>query len=320
MLIGISILTFTLSHVVPADPASAAAGLDATEEQVAAIRERLGLNEPLPVQYFVYMGNLLHGDFGQSVGSSTPVINDFLRYLPASVELGAFAVLLYVPAGILLGVLSSRAAGGKIDALTRALAVLGVSVPVFWLGLMAQIVFYGELSWFPATGRISSVYGPPPATTSLFTVDWLLAGNLPAFVDVVWHMILPAAVLAVGNLTVVMRMTRSSMLEVEGQDYVRTARAKGLSESLIVRRHILRNAMIPVVTVVALQMAAVIAWQFLVEDIFSWPGIGTWAVNSILNFDFNAVMLITLFSAGLYVVLNFLADVAYLILDPRIHY
>src|SRR5690606_21478817 len=182
----------------------------------------------------------------------------------------AATVLLYLPVGIILGILSARQAGGLSDILTRGFAVLGVSVPVFWLALMLQIVFFGRLELFPATGRISSVYGPPPHVTGFFTIDTLLAGNIPAFLDVLHHLVLPAVVLALSNLAVVTRMTRSSILEVLGQDYVRTARGKGLSERMILYRHVLRNAMIPVVTVVSVQMAGLIAWQFLVEVIFGW--------------------------------------------------
>ena len=193
-------------------------------------------------------------------------------------------------------------------------------MPVFWLGLIAQLVFYGLLGWLPATGRISSTFGPPQPVTGFFTIDALLAGNAAAFADAVRHLILPAVVLALGNLTVITRMTRSSVLEVLSQDFVRTARAKGLHERTVITRHVLRNAMLPVATVVAIQMGALIAWQFLVETIFSWPGIGSWAVNSITTLDFNAVMAVTLFGSVLYVALNFAADISYLVFDPRIRY
>ncbi|HEV8469785.1 MAG TPA: ABC transporter permease [Candidatus Limnocylindria bacterium] len=321
VLFGMTVITFTLSHVVPADPAAAAAGLNAGALEINTIRERMGLDRPLYQQYVLYMeGLILRGDLGRSIASNLPVQDDLVRYLPASLELAVFTILLYLPTGLVLGVLSARAAGGVVDAATRGLAILGLSVPVFWLGLIAQLVFYGWLGVLPATGRIGSTFGPPPEVTGFFTVDALLAGNVAAFADALRHLILPGVVLALGNLTVVTRMTRSSVLEVLSQDFVRTARAKGLRERTVITRHVLRNAMLPIVTVIALQMAALIAWQFLVETIFSWPGIGSWAVNSIMTLDFNAVMAVTLFGSVLYVALNFLADVSYLLFDPRIRY
>jgi len=321
VLFGMTVITFTLSHVVPADPAAAAAGLNASALEINTIRQRMGLDRPLYEQYALYMeGLILRGDLGRSIASNVPVQEDLVRYLPASLELALSAIVLYLPAGLILGVLSARAAGGVVDAATRGFAIVGLSVPVFWLGLIAQLVFYGLLGWLPATGRISSTFGPPQPVTGFFTIDALLAGNAAAFADAVRHLILPAVVLALGNLTVITRITRSSVLEVLSQDFVRTARAKGLHERTVVTRHVLRNAMLPVVTVVAIQIGALIAWQFLVETIFSWPGIGSWAVNSITTLDFNAVMAVTLFGSVLYVALNFAADISYLVFDPRIRY
>jgi peptide/nickel transport system permease protein len=321
VMVGMTVITFSLSHLVPADPAAAAAGLNATELEIQTIRERMGLDQPVHVQYFTYMERLLlHGDLGRSIASNQPVRDDLLRYLPASLELAFFAFILFVPTGLILGVIAARRAGGKVDAATRGLAVLGVSLPVFWLGMLAQLVFYGWLGWLPAAGRISSSFGPPPQVTGFFTIDSLLAGDIPSFIDAIRHLILPAVVLALANITVVMRMTRSSVLEVLSQDYVRTARAKGLTGRDVTTRHVLRNAMVPVVTVIAIQLGGLIAWQFLVETIFGWPGLGSWAVDSITKLDFNAVMAVTLFGSLLYVMLNFLADVSYAVLDPRIRY
>lgn len=321
VLFGMSLLTFTISRVVPSDPAAAAAGIYGTEREIEMLRARMGLDKPLPEQYFIYMSNLLlRGDLGRSIRNNVPVRDEMIRYLPASFELAALAIILYLPTGILLGILAARSVGRVSDAVTRVFAIVGMSVPVFWLGIIMQIVFYGRLNWFPATGRISTLYGPPARVTGLFTVDTLLAGDFGAFLSVLHHMILPAAVLALGNLAVVTRMTRSSVLEVLSQDYVRTAHSKGLAEFRVLYRHVLPNAMIPVVTVVAMQMAGLIAWQFLVEVIFGWPGIGTWAVSAILRMDFQVIMGVTLFGSLLYVTLNFIADIIYILLDPRIGY
>ena len=318
VLIGVSIITFTISHVIPGNPAAAAAGSNASPEEIAAVNKRLGLDKPLPEQYVVYVKRLLHGDFGESIVSAGPVSADFTARLPASIELAAAAILIYIPLGIGLGLLSARAPGRWADAVTRVFAVLGVSVPVFWLALLAQLIFSGHWHWLPATGRLGPQTPPPPHVTGLFTVDAALAGRWSALADALRHLVLPAIVLAVTNLAVLTRMTRSSMLEVLGQDYIRTARAKGVSEIRLLRRHALKNGLIPVVTVIAIQMGGLIAWQFLVEYVFSWPGIGSWAVTGITNLDFNVVMMVTLFGAVLYVVLNFLADATYIILDPRL--
>lgn len=318
VLIGISVITFVISHVIPGNPAAAAAGTNASPAQIAAVNKRLGLDKPLVEQYGIYLEHVVQGDFGESIVSAGPVSKDFVARLPASFELGIAAVLLFVPFGIGLGLVAARAPGRWIDAISRALAVIGVSVPVFWLALVAQLIFSGHWRLLPATGRIGAEYPPPPHLTGFFTIDALLSGQWGAFRSTIVHLILPAIVLAVTNLAVLTRMTRSSMLEVLQQDYIRTARAKGLPERLVLSRHVLKNGLIPVVTVIAVQMAGLIAWQFLVEYVCAWPGIGTWAVQGILNSDFNVVMMVALFGAALYVVLNFLADVAYILLDPRI--
>ncbi len=320
VLIGMSLVAFVTSHLVPADPAAAAAGLHGGKEQVEAIRREMGLDRPLYEQYARYMGGLLRGDLGRSMINNTAVADDLKRLLPASLELALAALALYIPLGLFLGVVSGTRAGGWVDAATRGCAILGVSVPVFWLALMMQFFLYGKLEWFPATGRIGSEFGPPPQVTGLFTLDSLLDSRWATFKSSLRHLAMPAMALAAANLAIITRMTRSSMLEVLHQDYIRTARAKGLGERLVMSRHALRNALIPVVTVIALQMAALIAWQFLVETIFSWPGIGSFAVRAITTLDFNVIMGVTLFGSVLYVMMNFLADIAYLVLDPRIRY
>ena len=318
VLIGITLMTFVISHVIPGNPAAAAAGTNASPEQIESVNKRLGLDKPLPNQYFIYLSRLVHGDFGQSIVSAEPVSKDFLARLPATLELAIVTVLLYVPLGIGLGVLSARLQGRWTDALTRVFAVFGVSTPVFWLALVAQLVFAGYWKILPTTGRLSPEYSPPPHHTGLFTVDALLAGQVGAFGNAILHLLLPAIVLAITNLAVLTRMTRSSMLEVMDQDFIRTARAKGLSELRVLTRHGLKNGLIPIITVIAIQMAGLMAWQFLVEYVFGWPGIGSWAVTGIFNSDFNVVMLVALFGATLYVFLNFVADVGYILLDPRI--
>lgn len=318
VLLGITLMTFVISHVIPGNPAAAAAGTNATPEQIAAVDKRLGLDKPLPDQYVIYLSRLVRGDFGESIVSAEPVSNEFLARLPASLELAIFTVLLYVPIGIGLGVLSARLQGRWTDALTRVFAIFGVSTPVFWLALVAQLVFAGYWKILPTTGRLSPQYPLPPHVTGLYTLDSLLAGQFATLGNAFLHLLLPAIVLAITNLAVLTRMTRSSMLDVMDQDYIRTARAKGIGELRVLTHHGLRNGLIPIITVIAMQMAGLIAWQFLVEYIFGWPGIGSWAVNGIFNSDFNVVMLVALFGATLYVFLNFVADIGYILLDPRI--
>lgn len=320
VLFGMSILTFVISHVVPADPAAAAAGLNASTEQIEAIRREMGLDQPLPVQYVRYLSGVVRGDLGNSILNRRPVVEDLKIYLPASLELALVSVLVYVPLGILLGVLAARRAGGVLDALTRLLAILGVSMPVFWVALLLQLLFYRNLRWLPSGGRIGLDVTPPTPMTNLLLVDSLLEGNWPAFQSALLHLALPALTLVLANVALVMRMTRSSLLETLHADFIRTARAKGLSERVVFLRHALRPALVPVATVVGLQMAALIAYVFLVEVVFSWPGIGTYAVRAIVGLDFEPIMGITLVFSVIYVLVNFLVDMSYLLLDPRIRY
>jgi peptide/nickel transport system permease protein len=321
VLFGMTVLTFLISHVVPADPAISAAGMDATPEVVARIREEMGLNRPLWEQYLRYItGILLHADFGYSILNRRPVLDDILKFLPASIELAVFSMLICVPVGILLGLVTATRAGRMADALTRVFAVIGVSMPIFWLALLMQLTFYKGLGVLPAGGRLDVQYSMPPQVTGFLLVDSLLAGDRAVFISAVKHLILPSLTLAIANIAVIMRMTRSSLLEVMHQDYIRTARAKGLGERRVLLRHALRNAFIPVVTIIGLQFAQLIAWVFLVEVIFSWPGIGSYAVRSILNLDFQPIMGITLVISFIYVMINLATDVTYRVLDPRISY
>ena len=318
---GMTLVTFAVSHVIPADPAAAAAGFNAGAEQIAQYRRELGLDRPLYEQYVRYVGGIvLHGDMGRSVLDDRPVVQDMLTFLPASVELAAAAFLLSVPFGIVFGTFTAVRAGRLSDALTRAFAIFGVSIPVFILALLLQLVFYRDLRWLPAGGRLGVDVVPPHPVTGLLLVDSLLAADWNAFASALRHIALPAITLAIANLAVITRMTRSSILEVLWTDYVRTARAKGLSALRVLRTHVLKNAMPPVITVIGLQVAALIAYVFLVEVIFSWPGIGSYAVRAILGLDFEPIMGITLLFSALYLLVNFLVDLTYLVFDPRIEY
>ncbi len=320
VLIGMSLLTFTITRLIPSDPARAAAGMDADLATLEAVRQELGLDRPLPEQYFRYATGVLQGNFGMSSMNRQPVMKDIRQFLPASIELAVASILICVPVGVVLGIVTALKAGGMTDAVTRIFAVFGVSMPVFWLALLFQLIFYRDLRWFPAAGRIGPLFSPPPAVTNLYLIDTLLANDLEAFKSSLQHIVLPAFTLAVANIAVITRMTRSSLMEVLSQDYVRTARAKGLAEWVVVSVHALKNAMVPVVTIIGLQLGTLIAWVFLVETIFSWPGIGSYTVRAIMDSDFNAVMGVTLITSFIYVMINLAVDVSYVILDPRIKY
>jgi peptide/nickel transport system permease protein len=320
VLFGMSLLTFTITRLIPSDPARAAAGMDADLATLEAVRHDLGLDRPLPEQYIRYVTGVLRGDLGMSSMNRQPVMNDIKQFLPASIELAVVSILICVPVGVALGIVTALKAGGLTDAVTRVFAIFGVSMPVFWLALLFQLIFYRELRWFPAAGRLGPLFSPPPPVTNLYLVDTLLSQNWEAFKSAVQHIVLPAFTLAVANIAVITRMTRSSLMEVMGQDYIRTARAKGVAEWLIISRHALKNAMVPVVTTIGLQLGALIAWVFLVETIFSWPGIGSYTVRAIMDADFNAVMGVTLITSFIYVAINLAVDISYVILDPRIKY
>lgn len=321
VLFGMSIMTFGISHLIPADPAAAAAGWEASPEVIETIRKQMLLDKPLHEQYLYYMRRLLFsGDLGYSIVTKRPVIRDILTFLPASIELALFSLLICVPLGIAFGTITAIRAGGVTDAITRIFAILGVSTPAFWLGLLMQLVFYRILGWFPAGGRLGFGVSPPPTITGLYLIDSLLIGNWETFSSALHHITLPAITLAMGNMAIITRMSRSSLLEVLHEDYIRTARAKGLANWPLLYRHAFKNAFVPVVTIIGLQLAGLIAWVVLLETIFNWPGIGSYAVAAIMAMDFQAIMGVTLVISLIYVVTNLAVDIIYVLLDPRIRY
>jgi peptide/nickel transport system permease protein len=320
VLIGLSLITFTLSHVVPADPARLVAGPRASQEAVAKIRERYGLNDPLPEQYITYVKGLVQLDLGDSTSSRRPVSDDIRQYMPATVELTIVAFILSLIAGLPLGVLSAVRPNSVFDTIGRIVSITGLAMPSFWLALMLQFFFFAKLGWLPDGQRLPIGVDPPGQITSLYSVDALLRGDLGLFWTVVKHLLLPASVLAYGSLAVITRMVRGGMLEVLGQDYVRTARAKGLRERAVVVRHGLKNALLPTLTVLGLQIGLLFSSAVLVEIVFSWPGLGRYAVTGVTEFDYNAIMGTTLIIAVVYVLCNLVVDVLYVVVDPRISY
>ncbi len=320
VLFGLSIITFGLSRLVAGDPARMIAGPRSSPSQLEAVRERYGLNDPVPVQYVNYVTDALRFDFGDSTATRRPVSEDLKRYLPATAELGLAAFLLATLVGVPLGVLSAVRRDTWIDHLSRFISISGLALPVFWLAIMAQFVFFGKLQWLPDGERLPQSVDPPTTITSLYTVDALLTANWEVLGTAAKHLLLPAVVLAYGSLAVITRMVRGGMLEVLNQDYVRTARAKGLEQGVVIFRHALKNAMLPTVTSIGLQVGLLLSGAFLVELVFSWPGIGRYAVTAIEKIDYNGIMATTLVIAAIFVVMNLIVDILYLFLDPRITY
>jgi ABC-type dipeptide/oligopeptide/nickel transport system permease component len=300
LLLGVSLLTFLLAHLAPGDPISTQFGLDPRGmdvETMERLRDELGLNDPLPVQYWNYLRNLLQGDMGNSISTRSPVSDEILARLPATIELALAAIILVLLIAIPLGIISAVKRGSITDHLAMGGALLGVSMPAFWFGIMLMLLLSLRLRWLPSGGR----------------GDGSLVGSIKA-------LIMPAFTLAVGMMGLVTRIMRSSMLEVLGQDYMRTARAKGLAQRAVLARHGLRNSLIPVVTIVGIQFAALLGGTIIVETIFAWPGIGRLAVNAIWRRDYPVIMGTVLVFSTTFVIVNLLVDVLYTLIDPRIRY
>ncbi|MFM9108784.1 MAG: ABC transporter permease [Chloroflexota bacterium] len=320
VLFGLSIVTFSLSHLVPGDPARLMAGPRASKAAVDKIRKKYGLDEPVAVQYVNYVKGVVRGDFGDSFTTRRPVSQDIRKYLPATIELGLAAFIISTIIGIPLGVISAVKRDKWPDHVARFISVSGLALPVFWLAIMAQFVFFGKLGLVPDGGRLPIGSDSPETITGLYTVDALLRGQWDILGTALRHLMLPALVLAYGSLAVITRMVRGGMLEVLTQDYIRTARAKGISQKAVLLSHALKNALLPTVTSLGLQVGLLLSGAFLVEIVFSWPGIGRYAVEAIQRLDYNASMATTLIIAVVFVLMNLLVDILYLFLDPRISY
>jgi len=289
--LGLLAVTFFIGRVIPVDPVLAIVGDRAPEHVVARVREELGLNKPLYEQFGIYIQKVAHGDFGTSVLTANPVLQDIARTFPATLELATLGILIGVLVGVPLGVWAAVRRGGLVDQVVRVMGLIGYSVPIFWLGLMALVLFYARLGWVSGPGRIDVVYQYTlQPVTGLLLVDAALGGEWEAFRNALSHLILPASLLGYFSLAYISRMTRSFMLNELSQEYVVAARAKGLSETRIIWRHALRNAMVPLVTVIALSYAGLLEGSVLTETVFAWPGLGLYLTNSLQNADMNAVL------------------------------
>jgi peptide/nickel transport system permease protein len=318
--LGITLVAFTLTQLVPSDPVAANLGEQAAGDPAAveAYKERYGLDEPIPVQYWRYLTNLLQGDLGESLQDNEPVRENLGRYIPATAELAILSTVIAVLVGVVFGVVAAVRRNRFTDHLLRVFSLGGISMPTFWIGLVALYVFFFRLGWFPGGGRLDPGVLAPPDRTGMYTVDAVLAGQWNTAWDALHHLILPALVLAAYNVGLLTRYTRTAVLEVIENDYVRAARAKGLPERSVLLRHVLRAALPSVVTVIGLVFANVLTGTVLVETIFAWPGIGQYAYRSAVTLDLPAIMGVSLFVAVVYVSVNFVVDVLYGVIDPRI--
>jgi peptide/nickel transport system permease protein len=318
-LFGLTLVTFLIGRVMPIDPVIAIAGDHAQPEVIAAVREQLGLDKPLFVQFWIYLLNLLHGDLGRSVMTSHPVTADIAQFFPATLELATTAMIIAIVVGIPLGVIAAERQGSRFDHVVRVVSLAGQSVPVFVLGLVCLLVFYVKLGIAPGTGQLDVAYeGLVPRVTGMLVLDAAIAGDWDSFWDALAHLAQPALVLAYFSMAYITRMTRAFMIESLAGEYIITARAKGLSASRILWRHAFGNIAVRLVTVLALAYAGLLEGAVITETVFSWPGLGLYLTGSLLNADMNAVLGATLVVGAVYLLLNLMADMAYHLLDPRV--
>lgn len=318
VIFGVTLMTFMLSHIIPGDPARMMVGQRANEETLQQVRQQLGLDQPIWVQYFSYLNGLLSGDLGTSIRTQKPVVEDLIAFFPATIELALLAFFFAILIGIPLGVLAAVKKDTFWDHGSRVFSIAGVSTPVFWSGLVMILIFYGYLEWFPSTGRLDIHINPPTKITGLYIVDSLLTLDMIAFKNSLWHILIPAITLSYAQLAIITRQVRASMLEVLGQEYIRTAVANGIHGPFLLFRYALRNALIPTVTVVGLSFGSLLGGAVVTETIFGWPGMGKYVVDSIAYLDFPAMMGFTLIISIGYVLINLAVDLTYYILDPQL--
>jgi peptide/nickel transport system permease protein len=318
MLFGLLVVTFSISHVAPGDPAALAAGPDATREMVETIRQEYGLDQPLPVQFWRYLAGIFEGDLGRSLRTTRDVSHDLARYFPATFELVTFSMLIATVLGVVLGVLSAVTKDTWVDHTARILSVSGVALPMFWLGLMLQLLIALQLGWLPLGGRLSLVTEPPPFVTGMYLVDSLLAGEPGVFLEALRHIILPATALCFPALASIIRVNRAEMIEALQQDYVTGAQAMGIGRARVVAVYALKNAMLPTLAMIGLRYGWMLGGTILVESVFDWPGIGLYAVASAVSSDFQPIMGVTLLIGLNFMLANLLVDVCYAWLDPRL--
>lgn len=319
VLLGTSIIAFSLIHLAPGDPARTMAGEHASQRTINAIREKYGLDKPLYIQYGIWLNRALHGDMGRSIVSNEYVTKEILDRFPNTFELTFFAMILAIAIGAMAGIISASKQYSALDYTFMGIALFGISMPVFWLGIMLMMIFGVYLRWLPIGGRINILI-PFHRITGFYLLDSIITGNFAALISTLRYLILPSTALATIPMATIARVSRSSMLEVLRQDFIRTERAKGLSERVVIYKHAVRNAMIPVITVIGLNFGLLLAGAILTETVFSWPGIGRYVVNAVRMRDYPAVQGCVLFFAFVFVIVNLVTDIIYVYIDPRIHY
>ncbi|HET7628741.1 MAG TPA: ABC transporter permease [Bacillales bacterium] len=319
VLIGMSLIVFFLIRMIPGDPAQVILGQQATESAIRKLRHALGLDQAWYIQYFQYIGDLLHGDLGESLKRREPINQEIWGHLAATAELSFFAMVIAVVVGINAGIISAWFQNSWFDYIAMVIALVGISMPIFWLGDMEKLVFALKLHWLPSVGR-TSIRHPIDPITHFYLIDTLIRGDLKQFWGVVKHLILPGVALATIPMAIIARMTRSSMLEVMRSDYVRTARAKGVKMFWVVYKHSLKNAFIPVLTTIGLQSGLLLGGAILTETIFGWPGIGTYIYDAITARDYTVIQSGILVIATIFVLINLIVDLLYAAIDPRIKY
>jgi peptide/nickel transport system permease protein len=317
--VGLTAVTFIIGRVMPADPVLAIVGDRAPQEVYDAVYLKLGLDKPLIQQYLIYLVNVLQGDFGKSIMTTRPVLDDLIRFFPATFELASIATIAGIFIGVPMGVIAAVRQGHLTDHIVRVIGLIGYSVPIFWLGLMALVVFYARLDWLPGPGRIEVYYdGIVEPTTGFILIDSAMQGEWEIFRNALSHIVLPASMLATYALAYIARMTRSFMLDQLSQEYVITARVKGLSEFAVIWRHAFRNVLVQLITIIGLTYASLLEGSVLTETIFAWPGIGQYITNSLFNADMNAVIGGTVAVGICFVGINMLSDALYRLVDPRV--
>jgi len=316
-LLGVTIIVFLMLHLTPGDPAELLMGERASDEALAQIREHLGLNKPIHVQYGMFIKRLMKGDLGETIWTRQKVWIEVKQRFPATIELSIVALFISCFFGVIFGIISATKQYSIFDYLSMVGALIGVSMPIFWLGLVFMLIFSIQLGWLPISGRLG-IDIDLQTITNFYILDAVLTRNWPALKDALWHIIMPAFTLSTIPMAIVARMTRSAMLDVLRQDYIKTAKAKGLSQFRVIFKHALRNALIPVVTTIGLQFGVLLGGAILTETIFAWPGVGKWMYDAVMQRDYMVIQGGTLFIAAIFIVINLCVDVLYAVINPRI--
>jgi peptide/nickel transport system permease protein len=317
---GVLVIVFFLSHIIPGDPVAAILGPQAPHDLIEDLRRRWGLDRPVHEQFVRFLQRLVHGDLGTSLATHRPVVQDLREFFPATIELATAAILVGVAAGLSVGIISAVAHGSWVDHVVRFLSLIGLSMPVFWLGLILLYIFYYRLGVVPGPGQLDIFLSRPPVVTGLLTVDALIARDFVVLRSMLSHLMLPTIVLGSHALVSIARITRASMLEVLGQEYIKVARAKGLAERTVILKHALKNALLPIITVIGIYYGGLLEGAVLTETVFAWPGLGRYATSAILSQDFAGIMGATVLIALVFSFANLVVDLAYGLLNPKIRY